>query len=203
MKALKNGSLRSMSDSATSSPKNDKKEPSRRDFLVLTAGAVSAVGAASFVWPFVDSMNPSADVLAQSTLDVDLEPIQEGQAITTIWRGKPVFIRHRTAEEIKMAEDVPMGDLLDPQEDAARVEKSQWLVVVGICTHLGCVPTGQKPTETHGKYGGWFCPCHGSLYDTSGRVRRGPAPTNLVVPPYVFLDDNQIRIGVDKETFNV
>lgn len=177
----------------------------RRNFLTLTAGAVGAVGAAKLIWPFIDSMNPSADVLAQSTTDVDLEPIALGQAITVIWRGKPIFIRHRTEKEIAEAQNTPMVDLLDPQTDSDRVKKGkdQWLVLIGICTHLGCIPTGQTPNSNRGKYDGWACPCHGSLYDTSGRVRRGPAPTNLVVPPYAFLDENHIRIGVDEETANV
>ncbi|EKE09606.1 MAG: hypothetical protein ACD_16C00130G0011 [uncultured bacterium] len=180
------------------SPKGHK--PTRRDFLVLTASAVSAVGAAYFAWPFLDSMNPAADVLAQSTIDVDLSPIPEGQAITVVWRGKPIFVRHRTAEEIRVAEQTPLSELLDPETDQARVKKghAQWLIVVGVCTHLGCIPTGNKSTQNRGKYGGWHCPCHGSLYDTSGRVRRGPAPLNFYVPPYVFLTDTHIRIGTDE-----
>jgi len=182
-------------------PAPKKKEPTRRDFLLLTAGAVGTVGAAYFAWPFMDSMNPAADILAQSTVDVDLAPIPEGQAITVVWRGKPIFVRHRTAAEIQEAEKVPLADLIDPESDEKRVKKdhSPWLIVVGICTHLGCIPTGNKPTQTRGKYGGWLCPCHGSLYDTSGRVRRGPAPLNLAIPPYVFLTDTTIRIGMEEE----
>lgn len=185
----------------TMSHADKSKAPTRRDFLILTAGAVGAVGTAAAVWPFIDSMNPSADVLAQSTTDVDLSAIEAGQAITVMWQGKPVFIRHRTPEEINAAEQIPMSELMDPQSDDARVKKgkAQWLVVVGICTHLGCVPNGQKPTQDRGKYGGWLCPCHGSLYDTSGRVRRGPAPTNLVIPPYTFLSDTSIRIGAEEK----
>lgn len=180
--------------------KNISHAPTRRDFLILTASAVGAVGTAAVVWPFIDSMNPSADVLAQSTTDVDLSQIQPGQAITVMWQGKPVFIRNRTPEEINAAEQTPLSELIDPQSDQARVKtgKAQWLVVVGICTHLGCVPNGQKPSQDRGKYGGWLCPCHGSLYDTSGRVRRGPAPTNLVVPPYTFLSETSIRIGTEE-----
>ncbi len=180
--------------------KNISHTPTRRDFLILTASAVGAVGTAAVVWPFIDSMNPSADVLAQSTTDVDLSQIQPGQAITVMWQGKPVFIRNRTPEEINAAEQTPLSELIDPQSDQARVKvgKAQWLVVVGICTHLGCVPNGQKPSQDRGKYGGWLCPCHGSLYDTSGRVRRGPAPTNLVVPPYTFLSETSIRIGAEE-----
>lgn len=176
----------------------------RRNFLTLSAGAVGAIGTAKFIWPFVNSMNPSADVLAQSTTDVDLSPIAEGQGITVIWRGKPIFIRHRTKQEIAEAEKTPMADLIDPQPDSDRVKKGkdQWLVLIGICTHLGCIPTGQAPNSNRGKYDGWYCPCHGSLYDTSGRVRRGPAPTNLVVPPYAFTDGNNIRIGVEEEVAN-
>ncbi len=176
------------------------KDPTRRDFLILTAGALGAVGTAYFTWPFIDSMNPASDVLAQSTIDVDLSPIPLGQAITVVWRGKPIFIRHRTPQEIKVAEQVPLSELIDPEKDQERVKKGhdQWLIVVGICTHLGCIPTGNKPTENRGKYGGWACPCHGSLYDTSGRVRRGPAPANLHIPPYTFLTTTKIRIGANE-----
>ena len=165
----------------------------RRDFIVLTAQAMAAVGAAAVAWPFIDSMNPAADTLALSSTELDLAPIAEGQAITIKWRGKPVFIRHRTADEIKEAQSVDMAELPDPQPDADRVKqgKEQWLVMVGVCTHLGCVPLGNRS----GDYKGWFCPCHGSHYDTSGRIRKGPAPTNLVVPPYAFLSDNRIKIG--------
>jgi ubiquinol-cytochrome c reductase iron-sulfur subunit len=149
------------------------------------------------MWPFIHSMNPSADVLALATVDVPLAPIAEGQAITVMWRGKPVFVRHRTAAEIAAANDTPVGQLPDPQPDSARVKpgKEAWLVVVGVCTHLGCVPLGTRATETRGDFGGWFCPCHGSHYDTSGRIRRGPAPTNLPVPAYAFTNDTTIRIG--------
>ncbi|BBK29939.1 ubiquinol-cytochrome c reductase iron-sulfur subunit [Stella humosa] len=167
----------------------------RRDFLFLAAGAVGAVGVASAVWPFISSMNPSADVLALSSTELDLAPIREGQAITVTWRGKPVFVRRRTADEIKLAGDVKLSDLPDPQPDQSRVKKPEWLVVVGVCTHLGCVPLGQKSTDPRGDYGGWFCPCHGSHYDTSGRIRKGPAPANLTVPGYEFLSDTKIRIG--------
>lgn len=167
----------------------------RRDFLYLATGAVGAIGVAAAVWPFIAQMNPAADVLALSSTDVDLSPVEVGQAITVVWRGKPVFIRHRTPEEIKEAEDVDWKTLPDPQPDSDRVEKPEWLVVVGVCTHLGCVPLGTKPGDPKGDYDGWFCPCHGSHYDSSGRIRKGPAPANLVVPPYVFLDDTHIRIG--------
>lgn len=167
----------------------------RRDFLYLTAGAFSAVGAGIFAWPFIDSMNPAADTLAMATTEVDLSPIEVGQAITITWRGKPVFIRHRTQADIEAARAVDVSTLRDPEADEARAERPEWLVMVGICTHLGCVPLGQKTVEAKGEYGGWFCPCHGSHYDQSGRIRKGPAPTNLVVPTYTFLTDTLIRIG--------
>lgn len=177
-------------------PSNDSKDgATRRDFLYLTAGAFGAVGTGIFAWPFIDSMNPSADTLAMSTTEVDLAPIEPGQAITVVWRGKPVFIRHRTPEDIEAANAVDVKTLRDPQDDAARVKKPEWLVMVGICTHLGCVPLGQKKTDPHGDFGGWFCPCHGSHYDSSGRVRKGPAPKNLNIPDYTFLTDTTIRIG--------
>ena len=168
---------------------------SRRDFLYLATGAVGAVGVAAAAWPFVDSMNPAADTLALASIDVDLAPVAVGQAITVTWRGKPVFVRHRTAKEIEEARQVNLGDLPDPAGDDARVKKPEWLVVIGICTHLGCVPLGQKPTDPRGEYDGWFCPCHGSHYDTAGRIRKGPAPANLVVPEYAFTGDTAIRLG--------
>lgn len=164
----------------------------RRDFIVLTASALGAVGACAVAWPFVDSMNPSADVLALSSVEVDLTPIQPGQTIKVKWRGVPVFIRHRTPEDIEVARAVTMSDLKDPQTDAERVQEghAQWLVMVGVCTHLGCIPLADA-----GDYNGWFCPCHGSHYDTAGRIRKGPAPKNLAVPAYSFLSDNRIKIG--------
>ncbi|WP_247872060.1 ubiquinol-cytochrome c reductase iron-sulfur subunit [Azospirillum sp. TSO35-2] len=167
----------------------------RRDFLYLTTTAVGAVGTAAALWPMIDSLNPATDTLALASIEVDLAPVAVGQAITVTWRGKPVFVRHRTPEEIEAARSVTVSDLPDPQPDDKRVIKPEWLVVIGICTHLGCVPLGQKPTDPRGDYGGWFCPCHGSQYDTSGRIRKGPAPANLVVPHYTFLNDNRIRLG--------
>jgi len=166
---------------------------SRRDFIVLTASAMMGVGAASVAWPFINSMNPSADVLALSSSEVDLSHIAEGQSITIKWRGKPVFVRHRTKDEIDEARKVDISSLRDPQKDEDRVQKGkeQWLIMVGVCTHLGCVPLGNRS----GDYHGWFCPCHGSHYDTAGRIRKGPAPTNLAVPEYVFLSDSKVRIG--------
>jgi ubiquinol-cytochrome c reductase iron-sulfur subunit len=170
-------------------------ETSRRDFLTLTAAALGAVGVGSVVWPFIDSMNPAKDTLALASTEVDLSPVAVGQRLTVVWRGKPVFIDHRPPEEIKKAEDVDVAELRDPQKDSERVKKPEWLVVVGVCTHLGCIPLGQKSTDDRGPFGGWFCPCHGSIYDTSGRIRQGPAPANLAVPPYEFASDTQIKIG--------
>jgi ubiquinol-cytochrome c reductase iron-sulfur subunit len=181
-------------DPAGALPGHDD-EVTRRDFLYLTTGAVGAIGVASVIWPLISQMNPAADVLALSSTDVDLSPIQAGQAITVVWRGKPVFIRHRTPEEIQLAQSVNLGELPDPQPDADRAPKPEWLVLIGVCTHLGCVPLGTKAGDAKGDFGGWFCPCHGSHYDTSGRIRKGPAPTNLAVPQYAFLDNNRIRIG--------
>lgn len=167
----------------------------RRDFLNLVTAGFAAVGVGTIAWPFIASMQPARDVLALASTDVELAPIAEGQAVTVMWRGKPVFVRHRTAAEITTAREVQLSQLPDPQTDQARVQKDQWLIVVGICTHLGCVPLGQKPTDARGEYGGWFCPCHGSHYDTSGRIRKGPAPRNLEVPVYAFTEDTKIRIG--------
>ena len=167
----------------------------RRDFLTLTAIAAGVVGTGIAVWPLVNSMNPSADVLALSSTEVDLAPIEEGQSVTVIWRGKPVFVRYRTPREIVEAQDVDITELRDPETDAERVQEPQWLVMIGICTHLGCIPKGQKVGEPKGDYDGWFCPCHGSHYDSSGRVRKGPAPENLAIPPYQFLDESTIKIG--------
>lgn len=164
----------------------------RRDFVVLTASAMAAVGAAACTWPLIDSLNPSEDVLAQSTTEVDLTNIQPGQTIKVMWRGKPVFITHRTEKQIQEAEAVPVDTLRDPETDAQRVQKGyeQWLVMVAICTHLGCIPI-----ENKGDFDGYFCPCHGSDYDSSGRIRKGPAPKNLLVPGYKFISDTKIVIG--------
>jgi ubiquinol-cytochrome c reductase iron-sulfur subunit len=170
-------------------------EPPRRDFLFIAAGAICGVGGVAALWPFVDALNPSADVLAFSTTEVDLAPIARGQRVTVIWRGQPVFIDHRTDAQIAAARGDDTADLLDPARDDQRVKQPEWLIIVGVCTHLGCIPLGQRAGDPRGGFGGWFCPCHGSQYDTSGRVRRGPAPKNLVVPPYQFLSDTSIRIG--------
>jgi ubiquinol-cytochrome c reductase iron-sulfur subunit len=170
-------------------------EGTRRDFLVLTAVGFGAVGVGAVVVPFIQSMNPAADTLALSTTEVDLSPVAVGQSITVKWQGSPVFIRHRTAKEIEEANAVDWHELRDPQPDSVRVKKAEWLIVKGVCTHLGCIPLGQKPTDPRGEFDGWFCPCHGSQYDSSGRIRKGPAPLNLFVPPYVFLTDTSIKIG--------
>ena len=167
----------------------------RRDFLYIATGAVTAVGAGMAVWPLVDQMNPSADTLALASIEVDLSGIAEGEALTVKWRGKPVFIRHRTPGEIEAARADDDADLRQPEKDADRAQRPEWLVMVGVCTHLGCIPLGQKPTEAHGDWDGWFCPCHGSHYDTSGRIRKGPAPENLEVPSYEFLSDTLLKIG--------
>jgi len=165
-------------------------EVTRRNFLYVASGAVGAVGVASAAWPLVDQMNPSADVLALASVEVDLSVIPEGQTVKILWRGKPIFIRHRTADEIARAVADNGADLKDPQDDQARAEKPEWLIMIGVCTHLGCVPLDQR-----GDFGGWFCPCHGSHYDISGRIRKGPAPRNLDVPQYAYLDDTTVKIG--------
>ena len=184
-------------------------DPNRRDFLVVAAGAFAAVGGAATLWPLIDQMNPDKSALALSTVEFDLAPIKEGQAITIVWRGKPVFIRNRTKEEIAKARAVKLNDLRDdnarneglnsdaPATDENRIVKGHenWLIMIGICTHLGCIPKGQKMGDARGDYGGWFCPCHGSHYDTAGRIRKGPAPRNLEIPPYKFLSDTKIKIG--------
>lgn len=172
-----------------------KPDPDRRDFLFTATGTVAAVGAAAVAWPLIDQMNPDASVRALASIEVDISNIEVGQSVTVKWRGKPVFIRHRTPEEIKIAENVPLSDLPDPQSDADRVEKPEWLIMVGVCTHLGCIPQGQKVGQEKGEYDGWFCPCHGSHYDTSGRIRKGPAPLNLAVPEYKFVKDTVVKIG--------
>jgi ubiquinol-cytochrome c reductase iron-sulfur subunit len=162
---------------------------------MLAAGAVGAVGVGAAVWPLLHQMNPAADTLAASTTEVNLAPIQAGQRVVVKWRGKPVFITHRTRASIDESRAVPMSDLVDPETDEARAPKPEWLIVVGVCTHLGCIPEGTKKGERTGDYGGWFCPCHGSHYDKSGRIRKGPAPNNLPVPEYAFLPDGKVLIG--------
>lgn len=188
-------------------------ETNRRDFLYIATGAVGAVGTALTIWPFINQMNPDASVLALASVEVDLAPIAEGQAITIKWRGNPVFIRHRSQAEIDAAKAVKMEELKDPLANNANVKdadpatdenrvvggKEAFLVMMGVCTHLGCVPLPNEGdyavVEANGKQGGWFCPCHGSHYDTAGRIRKGPAPRNLPVPLYAYLSDTKIRIG--------
>ena len=168
-------------------------EHTRRDFLYIATGAVGAVGAAAVTWPLISQMNPDAStVAAGAPIEVDLAPVAEGQVIKVFWRGKPIFISHRTKKEIDDARNVNVGSLPDPEPDQQRVKpgKDEWLVLIGICTHLGCIPIAHQ-----GAYDGYFCPCHGSVYDTSGRIRSGPAPTNLPLPPYEFVSDTKIRIG--------
>ena len=162
----------------------------RRDFLFTASYALGAVGVGAAVWPLIDQMNPDASVKALATTEVDISTVGLGKTITVLWRGKPVFIRRRTQEEISKAQNVNLKELKDPQKDEDRVKKSEWLIMTGVCTHLGCIPLGDK-----GDFGGWFCPCHGSHYDTSGRIRKGPAPTNLEIPKYEFVDNNTIKIG--------
>jgi len=173
----------------------DSEKKDRRDFLYLSSITLGGVGAASFMWPFLKSMNPAEDTLALGSTEVDLSNIEIGSSITVKWRGKPIFIRRRTQEEISDAKIVDLASLRDPVEDKDRVQKEEWLVLEGVCTHLGCVPLGQKMSDSKGDYNGWFCPCHGSHYDSSGRIRRGPAPENLPVPPYQFISDTLIKIG--------
>lgn len=175
---------------AQSMTMNPAGEATRRDFLFIATGAAAAVGTAGVVWPLVSQMNPDASTLALSSTEVDLAGIPKGQIVTIKWRGGPVFVRHRTDAEIKAAENDDNAGLPDPEADSKRVKKPEWLIVRGVCTHLGCVPVGLS-----GDYNGWFCPCHGSTYDTSGRIRKGPAPRNLEVPDYTFLSDTKVKIG--------
>ncbi|MBA3039229.1 MAG: ubiquinol-cytochrome c reductase iron-sulfur subunit [Alphaproteobacteria bacterium] len=180
-------------------------EPTRRDFLYLTTGMAGAVGAVAVAWPFIDQMRPDASTLALGAIEVDVAALEPGMSLTVKWRGKPVFIRNRTDKEVEEAKAVALADLKDPvarnangdaaaeATDLARSAgegKENWLVMIGVCTHLGCVPLGQA-----GDFGGWFCPCHGSHYDTAGRIRKGPAPQNLPVPTFAFVSDTVIKIG--------
>ena len=167
-----------------------KIQSERRDFLFTVTYTVGAVGVGATIWPLIDQMNPDSSVKALATTEVDVSGVKLGKTITVLWRGKPIFIRRRTQEEIKEASAVDLKDLKDPQKDSDRAKNPEWLVMVGVCTHLGCVPLGNK-----GEYNGWFCPCHGSHYDTSGRIRKGPAPNNLEIPKYEFVDNNIIKIG--------
>nr|WP_157017016.1 ubiquinol-cytochrome c reductase iron-sulfur subunit [Mesorhizobium xinjiangense] len=184
---------------------HDTTEPTRRDFLYVATGTAAAVGAGAVAWPFIDQMRPDASTLALASIEVDVSSIEPGMSVTAKWRGKPVFIRNRTPEEIEAAKEVPLSELKDPvarnanlPSDAPATDvdrsagegKENWLVMVGVCTHLGCIPLGQQ-----GDFGGWFCPCHGSHYDTAGRVRKGPAPENMAVPTFEFISDTVVRIG--------
>ena len=170
--------------------KMSEKKVKRRDFIFTATYAVGAVGVAATVWPLVDQMNPDASVKALASTEVDVSSVEPGKTITVLWRGKPVFIKRRTQNEIDEARSVRMEDLPDPEKDEDRAKNPEWLVMLGVCTHLGCVPLNDK-----GDYNGWFCPCHGSHYDTSGRIRKGPAPTNMSIPNYEFLENNIIKIG--------
>jgi len=194
----------------TTPPETREVEPhdptgaTRRDFMILATGAAAAIGTVAAVWPLIDQMNPDASALALASTEVDLSAMEPGQSITVTWRGKPVFVRYRTEEEIESARAVPLDELKDPlarnenideaapatDDNRAVSGRPEWLIQVGICTHLGCVPLGEQ-----GEFGGWFCPCHGSHYDTAGRIRFGPAPENLLIPQYEFLDDATVRIG--------
>ena len=167
-----------------------EKKTNRRDFLFTASYTIGAVGVGATIWPFVDQMNPDRSVKALATTEVDISQIEPGKSITVLWRGKPVFIKRRTEVEISEAQSVSLEELKHPEKDEDRVKKSEWLVMLGVCTHLGCVPLSDK-----GEYNGWFCPCHGSHYDTSGRIRKGPAPVNMEIPKYEFVDNNTIKIG--------
>lgn len=179
-----------------SNPENQNqekvKDKSKRDFVVASAYATAGIGAVCLALPLIDTMNPAADVAALASIEVDISNIKIGEEKKVMWRGKPVFITRRSKEAIEEARKVAMSDLKDPQDDKERVKpgKEEWLITIGVCTHLGCIPIGNS-----GEYKGWFCPCHGSQYDTSGRIRKGPAPKNLEVPPYQFISDNVIKIG--------
>jgi ubiquinol-cytochrome c reductase iron-sulfur subunit len=184
---------------------NETHDPNRRDFLYVATGTAAVIGAGAVAWPFIDQMRPDASTLALSTIEVDVSAIEPGMSVTAKWRGRPVFIRNRTAEEVEAANGVELDELKDPVARNANISsdapatdldrsagegKENWIVMVGVCTHLGCVPLGQA-----GDFGGWFCPCHGSHYDTAGRIRKGPAPENLPVPIFEFISDTTIRIG--------
>ena len=169
---------------------SDQKKPKRRDFLFTASYAIGAVGVGAAVWALIDQMNPDSSVKALASTEVDVSSLEPGKSITVLWRGKPVFIKRRTEKEISEARAVKINDLKHPEKDEDRAKNPEWLVMLGVCTHLGCVPLGDK-----GEYNGWFCPCHGSHYDTSGRIRKGPAPTNLEIPKYEFINSNTIKIG--------
>ena len=184
---------------------HDTVDQNRRDFLYVATGMAGVVGAAAVAWPFIDQMRPDASTLALASIEVDVSAVEPGMSITAKWRGKPVFIRNRTPEEVEAGKAVKLEELKDPVArnanlgaDAPATDisrsagegKENWLIMVGVCTHLGCIPLGQQ-----GEFGGWFCPCHGSAYDTAGRIRKGPAPENMAVPLFSFISDTKIRIG--------
>ena len=181
-----------MAGAATQPQTATGEDPSRRDFIHIAAIAAAAGGVAAVAWPFIDQMNPAGDTLALASVEFDLTKVSPGQQVTIKWRGKPLFVRNRTPAEVAKAKADDNAPMKDPAKDADRVKpgKEQWLVLIGNCTHLGCVPTFGG-----GEYGGWFCPCHGSVYDTAGRIRKGPAPLNLVLPEYSFLSDTRVKIG--------
>jgi ubiquinol-cytochrome c reductase iron-sulfur subunit len=195
--------------SPAQSPLLAEDEPTRRDVILVAAAGFAAVGAAAALWPLLDQMNPDQSALSVATTELDLADVDPGQAITVMWRGKPIFVRHRTDEEIAAAKAVPVDDLPDPvarnanlPDDAPATDENRttkghegFLIMIGICTHLGCIPKGQAPGDNKGDYDGWFCPCHGSQYDTAGRIRKGPAPQNLAIPPYAFTSDTKVKIG--------
>lgn len=184
-------------------------DPNRRDFIHIATGAFLVIGSAAALWPLIDQMNPDASTLSAGMIDVDISPIEPGQAITVMWRGKPVFVRNRTPEEVEAAKSVALEELKDPEvfamgdqeglpatdDNITKDGHESWLIVIGICTHLGCIPKGNKPSESRGEYGGWFCPCHGSHYDTAGRIRKGPAARNLQLPIYAFTSETTIQLG--------
>lgn len=192
---LQDGQFDMANNTVTTGGIAEARDETRRDFLYLATGATAAAGAAAAAWPLIDSMSPSAELRALGAVEVDLAPIQPGQRLTIGWRGRPVFIDHRSPRRIALARADDDAGLKDPAPDSARVRREEWLVVIGICTHLGCIPLGQRPGEPTGDWEGWFCPCHGSHFDTAGRIRKGPASRNLDLPPYQFLDDSRIRIG--------
>lgn len=181
-----------MADTVVTDTHASGDDPNRRDFIHIAAGAAAVGMVGALAWPFIDQMNPAGDTLALASIEFDLSKVAPGQQVTVKWRGKPLFVRNRTPAEIAAAIKADKSDMRDPATDESRHKpgKPEWLILVGTCTHLGCVPTFGG-----GEYGGWFCPCHGSVYDTSGRIRKGPAPKNLVVPDYAFLSDTKIKVG--------
>ncbi len=186
-----------MSETLNTDAHGEHIDEDKRDFIYIATGAVAAAGAASVGWPLVAQMGKAADTLAAGSIEIDLSKVVEGQQLKMLWRGKPVFVRHRTAKEIAAAEAVAMADLKDPATDGSRLIAGpsgkldpKYLVMIGVCTHFGCIPVGES-----GDFDGWYCPCHGSHYDTSGRIRKGPAPKNLVIPDYEYISDTVIKVG--------